>query len=156
MKYNKTKIYLFGLIILGVDVITKILVQTFLKEEFVIIKNFFSFKYSQNTGAAFGILEGKQSFLLMITAAVLLILSKLIKDEKCLDRLSFWSYALLIGGILGNFIDRLINSYVVDFISFKLFGYRMPIFNLADTFIVVAVFLIIIEFVRDLYEDKSR
>ena len=51
---------------------------------------------------------------------------------------------MLLGGIMGNMIDRILYGYVIDYLSFNLFGFNAPIFNLADTFIVVSVILIFI------------
>lgn len=156
MKYTKNRIYIMGFILLIIDQISKLIALKFFKNEIVIINNFLSLDLSKNSGAAFGILADKRFFLLMITAAILIVISRLIRDEVSVVRLSFWSYALLVGGILGNFVDRLINGYVVDFVSFKLFGNQMPIFNLADTFIVFGAMLILWEFYKEYHENRSK
>ena len=65
-------------------------------------------------------------------------------------------YSLLIGGILGNILDRIIYKGVIDFLDFKIFGYDYPIFNLADSFIVISVILMIIEIIRGRHGNKSR
>ena len=64
------------------------------------------------------------------------------------------AFGLLFGGICGNLIDRLFIGYVRDFLSFKLFHYNYPVFNLADVFIVIGVFLLIIAIFKG--EDKRE
>jgi len=60
------------------------------------------------------------------------------------DKLNKIAFSLVIGGSIGNLIDRIVRGYVVDFIDFKIFGYNFPIFNLADTFITIGVIILII------------
>ena len=55
---------------------------------------------------------------------------------------------MLIGGILGNLIDRIFRGYVVDFLDFKIFGYDYPVFNFADIFITISIIFIIIDIIR--------
>ena len=65
--------------------------------------------------------------------------------------------SMLIGGILGNLFDRVFYGKVIDFLSFNIFGFMFPVFNLADTFICVGVGLLIIEFLRgDRDGNKSK
>ena len=73
---------------------------------------------------------------------------------KEISKISQISFGLIIGGIIGNLIDRLLRGYVVDFFSFIIFKYHYPIFNIADILIVVGAFLLIIEFVLT-GDDKS-
>ena len=54
-------------------------------------------------------------------------------------------YGLILGGAIGNFIDRIVYGYVIDFIDIDIFGWNYPIFNLADMFIVVGVILVMID-----------
>jgi signal peptidase II len=56
-----------------------------------------------------------------------------------------FSYGMFIGGIVGNLVDRVFRNYVIDFLSFNIFGYHFPVFNIADCFIVISIFLIVIE-----------
>ena len=63
------------------------------------------------------------------------------------------SYGMLLGGIFGNFFDRLIYGSVVDFLDFYILGYNFPIFNLADCFIVIGIILVIITNIR---KDKKN
>lgn len=153
---KKKTIYVFALIFFLIDQLSKFLVHKYLQSGLVIIKDFFQLKYLQNTGAAFGFLKDARFFLIMITVSVLVVIAKMIKEEKQISKLSFWIYSLMIGGIFGNFFDRIVRGHVIDFLSFKLFNSEMPIFNLADSFIVIGAILIIVDFIREIYENKSR
>ena len=66
------------------------------------------------------------------------------------------AYSLVIGGSLGNLIDRIIRGHVIDFIDVKIFGCNFPIFNIADTFIVIGVFLLIIIALRKEHSNDNR
>lgn len=125
-----------SLLLVGVDQIVKYFVVIYLKSEvtFPIINNVLHLTYAENTGAAFGLFQGKQTFLIILTliligVAVLLIFSKKINNYFFLSSLS-----LIIAGGLGNFIDRIFRGFVVDYIDFKLINFA--IFNLADMFVV--------------------
>ena len=75
-------------------------------------------------------------------------------DEKIIEEnINKIALSLVIGGSIGNLIDRIVRGAVVDFLDFKIFGYNYPIFNLADTFIVLGVFLLLISMVR---KDKNN
>lgn len=93
--------------------------------------------YVENTGAAFGILRGQRVLLLCATGiALLALLLYLLFRAEGLSRLPRAALWLLMGGALGNFADRLLFGYVVDFIEIRLF--RFPVFNVADICIVLA------------------
>ena len=109
-----------------------------------IIPNFFNITFVYNEGAAFSILEGKKILFIILGFLLIIGLSFFIRKEK-LTKYKIVYYSLLIGGVLGNMFDRIFYPGVVDFFDFKLFSYDAPIFNIADTFIVIATFLIIIE-----------
>jgi len=142
----KKKIYIFSFIFLIIDFISKIIIQNYmtLNSSIPIIKNFFSITYVRNIGAAFSILSGKQLFLIILGIIILIGIIYYVNKDK-LNNLKVIYYSLLIGGIIGNLIDRIIYNSVIDFLDFKIFGYDYPIFNLADTFICIGVILIIIE-----------
>ena len=109
-----------------------------------IIPKFFSITYVRNTGAAFSIMENSRILFIIIgLLSIYLIWRYLIKDKK-LNNFYITSYSMLIGGIIGNMIDRIIYGYVIDYLSFNIFGYGFPIFNLADSFIVVSIIMLLL------------
>ena len=138
-------IYLFVILFLvGLDQLSKsIIVQTIkLNDYIVVIKDFFNITYVQNRGAGFSILQGQMTFFYIITVIALIVLTYLLLKSK--DKLSKTAYLLMIGGAIGNFIDRLLLGYVVDFLDFYIFAYNYPVFNLADSFLTVGVILMVI------------
>ena len=140
------KVYIFALISLIIDQIVKILVSNYLilGQTIKIINNFFYLTYVQNKGAAFSILIGYRYILIIITFIFLYYLYKCIKKQKNLNKLEIISYGLLLGGIKGNLIDRIIYGYVIDYFDFMIFNYNFPIFNLADSFIVIGCIILVI------------
>ena len=125
-----TTIIILSIIFLVIDQISKILIIKLLE--------------TNNTGAAFSILLGKRIFLIVVAILIIGILLYYIKKNKVDGKLNIIAFSLIIGGSLGNLIDRIVRGYVVDFISIKLGSYNFPIFNIADTLIVVGVFLLLI------------
>ena len=143
----KKKIIIITIICIFIDFISKLLITSNLEvgESITIIPNFFSISYIRNTGAAWGILSNDTLILAMVSMIFLIFAIKYINDLKTISKLSIFSYGMLIGGIIGNLIDRLFRNYVVDFFSFNIFGYNFPVFNIADCFIVISIALIVIE-----------
>lgn len=154
MQKNKNKVvYLTSAIVLLIDQIVKLLIKTnmSLNEEISIIPNFFSIQYLKNTGAAFSILEN-QTMLLAITSIICIsVIIYYLKKEETLTTPMTLSFGLVLGGILGNLIDRIAYQGVIDFLSFKIFNYNFPVFNIADIGITIGVFLLIIIYIsRDI------
>lgn len=142
---KKSLIVLISILLLIVfdQIIKYLIVNNFnIGEEKILIDNFLKFIYIRNTGAAFGILSGNIIFLIGIS---LLLIFYIIKEMKknINNNLSLLSFSLIIGGAVGNLIDRIFRGYVVDFISFTLFQREMSIFNIADMYITIGVILLI-------------
>ena len=79
-----------------------------------------------------------------------------IKKNNIQNKLELVSISLIIGGSLGNLMDRVVRGYVIDFLDFKIFNYNFPIFNLADTFIVIGVILLLLKELRKENNLDSR
>ena len=142
-----------------IDQISKFLVTYYMGvgDYFVVIRDFFLLRYIRNTGAAWGFFSNGTMFLIIISLIFLYFLIKYVTEERHFTKFSVLSYGLVFGGLIGNLIDRLFRGYVVDFFSFNIFGYDFPIFNVADIFIVVGVFLIFVEsFFGGDYSDSGR
>ena len=148
---------LLSIIFIIVDQFSKYLVVKFLKDGLVltIIDKFMWFVYTENTGAAFGILKDKRFLFTIITVITLVvILYLLINNYSKITIMTKACTSLIIGGIIGNFIDRVRLGYVVDFISTNIFGYSFAVFNLADAFIVCGCIIIFIYSIY--YENKGK
>lgn len=143
----KKKIIIITIICILIDFISKLLVINNLEvgTGITIIPSFFSISYIQNTGAAWGMFSNGTLLLAAVSMIFLFFAIKYIYELKKISKLSIFTYGMLIGGIIGNLIDRLFRNYVVDFLSFNIFGYHFPVFNIADCFIVVSIILIVIE-----------
>lgn len=115
-----------------------------------IIKNFFYITSHRNRGAAWGILQNSRYLFLFITILFLFLLFFYIYKNKVLLKINdYVMFSLIIGGALGNFLDRIIKGEVIDFLDFHIFGYDFPIFNLADTFICLGIFLLALKIYKE-------
>lgn len=136
------------LLIVILDQLTKLAAIKHLKGQkpYVLIENFLQLDYLENYGAAFGILQNQKIFFIIVTSIVLVgIIIVFVKYSAHFNIFMNLGLTMLMGGAIGNFIDRIRLSYVVDFISVKLWGnLNFPVFNLADMFIVVGTFLIVV------------
>ncbi len=153
------KIFIVSVLSLLIDQISKIGISMFLKidESVVIIKNFFSLHFIENYGAAWSIFDNKIEFLILVSLIALFILFRYMYSFKENTKNNI-AFGLLVGGIFGNLIDRVFLGYVRDFLSFKLFSYHYPVFNFADTAIVIGIFLLIIAILKgeDIHGKNNR
>ena len=149
------KLYGFALITILFDQLIKNGLLFFMSfgQSITVIPNFFSITLIGNTGAAFSILSSNTLLLIVISVVVLnLIYFFLIKGKK-LNDFEQISYGLLIGGIIGNLIDRALHMQVIDYLDFTFFGYNFPVFNLADIAIVISMVFIGIQVIKG---DKNE
>lgn len=117
----------------------------------VLIDNMFSLKYVQNDGAAFSLLSGHPIVLIFITFAITVFLYKLMYSYKE-DISTDIAFGFMYGGIFGNLIDRVIFQYVRDFISIG----DYPVFNIADSAIVVGVAILLIITIKGEIDGRKR
>ncbi|MGA1847215.1 signal peptidase II [Deferribacter abyssi] len=158
----KNRIFIIiSFLILILDQYTKYLIKKnfHLFEIKPIIKGFFNLTYILNPGAAFGFLANlnekyRQLFFVLVTfIAVIIVIYLFIKENKSILRKI--SYSLILGGALGNFIDRLFIGKVVDFLDFYISTYHWPAFNVADSSISIGILLLILDMVIDKKEDSQ-
>ena len=148
MKNNQVyEVYKVTSILLIIDQITKLLINTkmTLNQEIIIIPKVLSLLYVKNTGAAFSMLQDNTIFLTVINALFIIVLHLLIKKEKNLSKFSCLSLGMIMGGMFGNLLDRIIHHSVIDFIYISIINF--PIFNIADMGITIGVLLLMISFI---------
>lgn len=148
--------FVWALIIIAViflDQITKWLtvINLDLGESFPLIPDVFHFTYVQNRGAAFGILKDQRwVFLIISTLAIIVMFVMLWKSRKD-SKLLCIAISMIIGGGIGNMIDRCILGYVIDFLDFTLINFA--VFNVADSFVCIGVGLFILELILELKKE---
>lgn len=148
--------YILAIIVILVDQWTKWIVDKKMEvyESIPIIENFFYLTSHRNKGAAWGILQGHMTFFYIITVVVIVGIIYYMQKHAKDNRLLAISLSLLLGGAIGNFIDRLVRKEVVDFLDFIIINYDFPIFNVADSALTIGVILILI--VTFLDERKAK
>ena len=130
--------------VVALDQITKILMKSYIQQgnSVHLIKNFLKLTYVTNTGSAFGMLRGMNPALILISAIIAaILLHYLIKTENKTERALL---SLILGGTVGNLIDRIAYGSMVDFIEVP----RWPVFNIADSAISIGVILLIAVYFR--------
>lgn len=118
------------------------------QQTFYLIPKFLYFTYVKNTGGAWSIFSNSTWFLLIIGLICIIALSYYIYRKEDFNYLEVIYFGLIIGGILGNFIDRIFHSGVIDYIGFIFGNYYFPIFNIADICIVCGGILLMIDSLR--------
>jgi len=142
------RLFVIAAVIIAIDQATKYMVTSLMElgESIPVVNNFLYITYVRNPGAAFGMLPYQTLFFVIITAVVVAFI---IFYYRTLSEDHFWlrlGLALQLGGAIGNLIDRLRGGYVIDFINFTVWP---PVFNIADSAIVVGIAIFIIAFWRD-------
>ncbi|MGF2615579.1 lipoprotein signal peptidase [Rossellomorea vietnamensis] len=150
--------YLIALVVVALDQLTKWLVVRNMTEgqSITVIENLFYITSHRNQGAAWGILQGQMWFFYIITIGVIIGIVYYLEKQAKGNKLFSMSLALLLGGAIGNFIDRLFRKEVVDFLNTYIFQYDFPIFNIADAALTVGVVMMIITMLLDERREKKE
>ena len=144
--YLRFVVFAVSLILVGLDQLFKFLAVEYLSpiESYPIWDGVLRLTYVENPGAAFGIFAGKAILLTGVTGVLILALTVLLLWGKIKSTYLMWCVGLIIGGGIGNLIDRIAMQYVVDYIHVELFNFA--VFNFADCCVVIGTVLIIVYF----------
>ena len=138
-----TKLYFLSIsiFVILIDQFTKYLIfhnyPIFLNKDFLIFK----LDFVKNYGAAFNIFTGSRIFLSFISIIFSILLIYIILRRNTLISLELYSYSFILGGTIGNGIDRIIKGFVIDFINLNIINF--PIFNIADISINIGFILLL-------------
>ena len=157
----KTKLLLSWLaVILVLDQLTKLIVDRTmpLHHSIPVIDNLFSLTYIRNTGAAFGMLAGSAAefrvpFLVLFSVLAIGFIIMLVRRLPDRETGLITALAFILGGALGNLIDRLVYGEVIDFLDFYWSNYHWPAFNIADSFITIGVVITVFYLIKAKGED---
>ena len=151
-KSKKFKIIAYSLFIILIDQVSKFLVMSTLGFQIskIVIPNLLNFTLVKNKGAAFSLFSNATEFLTIVSLATSLLLITIILKSPPKSYWNFIGIAYLLGGTVGNGIDRLFKGYVLDFL--EIVPINFPIFNLADVSINIAI----VCFIIDITKDKSK
>ena len=150
------------LAVLGVDQLVKYLSELYLSPvgtSVPVVEGVFHFTSTHNAGAAWGMLQGKRWFFLILTAVICTcIVIALFRLRKKMSVLSRVTLCLLLAGALGNAIDRAVFAYVRDMFDFRLINF--PVFNVADCSLTIGCILMMVDALfmkeRSMFEIKLR
>ena len=129
-----------SILIFIIDQFTKNLIinnKTLINKDFIL----FRLDFVKNYGAAFNIFSGNRYFLSLVSIIFSIILLYLLLMKTSSSILQLYSYSFILGGTIGNGIDRIINGYVIDFINLNMINF--PVFNIADLSINIGFILVI-------------
>ena len=139
----QTKLYFLSLsiFIILIDQFTKLFMfhnhKIFINKDFV----FFRLDFVKNYGAAFNLFSGSRLFLSFISIIFSILLIYLILRKNSLNSFELYSYSFILGGTIGNGIDRILKGFVVDFINLNFINF--PVFNIADVSINIGFILLL-------------
>ncbi|HXB69376.1 MAG TPA: signal peptidase II [Candidatus Acidoferrales bacterium] len=150
--------------VFALDRLTKWLIETrvSLTDTYNVIPGFFDIVRSENRGVAFGIFndgtsEWRSILLVALSLAAVLGVGLALRKANQMDGVSVWAFSLILGGAAGNVFDRIIHGRVTDFLELYAGEYHWPTFNVADSAIVIASGLLLIDLLRPwLVERKKR
>ena len=139
---------------MALDQYTKYLAATKLihYDTIPLIQDVFHLTFVKNRGAVFGIMQNQQCFFIIVTFIILMVMIYYIISKRPDSKLLMSCISMVIGGAIGNLIDRILRGYVVDFLDFTLINF--PVFNIADSFVVIGAILLSYYFLFQ-YDDKK-
>ena len=146
IQINRFYFILLSIVVILLDQLTKYLIslnyRSIINKELI----FFTIKFVKNYGAAFNIFSGSRIFLSLVSIVITLCLIYIIINKKNIYKIDLFSYSFILGGAIGNGIDRIIKGYVIDFIDINFIDF--PVFNIADISINIGFLLIIFSFIK--------
>ncbi len=147
---NREYVYSVACVWLIIDQLVKLIVRSkvSLLEEIRVIPGFFSIFYIENKGAAFSFFSGATIVLIVLSILVLAFLHYYVLTEEKMTKWRVFGLGIVIGGVVGNLIDRILYGAVIDYLSFDIFGYEFPVFNIADIGITVGFVILAINILR--------
>ncbi len=138
MKFFKRFYWIFlSVFLVLVDQVSKLIVvkKIPINDSIELIRDFFSLTHVRNTGAAFGMLSGQRWIFMVFTTIVIVCAVLALCSGRVKNTWGIISLSLVIGGGVGNMIDRIFLGEVVDFFAFNFWGYQFAVFNVADIFV---------------------
>ena len=145
MNFFKKNFWIFlVLIAIALDQISKYIVAHLLpfEDTFTVIPGFFSLTHTRNPGAAFGILAGQRWIFMVFTSLIILAAIFALLSGKIKNIWGIVALSMVLGGGIGNMIDRIFIGEVIDFFAFNFWGYEFAVFNVADIFVCCGVFIL--------------
>ncbi len=119
-----------------------------LYQSIAVIDSFFHITYLRNTGGAFGLLAGRSAamripFFIAVSVLAIAVLFYFLRGVDVRQRLLLFALSGILGGAIGNFIDRILAGEVIDFLDFQWHGHHWPAFNVADSFITIGTVILL-------------
>ena len=148
---------LFSLLLVGIDQLTKWIAVNTLSQiaTYPLIQDVLHFTYVENRGMAFGLFPGEKWLLIGVTGILLAGLAVAAVKDVFPGNMALFSIAAIVGGGIGNLIDRAFRGFVVDFVDFRLIHFW--VFNFADTCICIGVLFFVISYLsREIKKKKKK
>lgn len=148
------------ILVLALDQISKLWAYNFIpghEQELFVVNHFFNLVLVENRGISFGLFKNSvysnYTFLFLALVVTVILLRLMLRTQKLLLSIS---YSLIIGGAIGNIIDRLYNGAVIDFIELHVGPYYWPAFNIADSAVCIGGFLLVYDMIICEIREKKK
>ena len=147
-------IFLLASLVFFFDRLSKIIaIKSLTVEQSIdVLPGIFHITLVHNTGAAFGLLKDQRLFFIFLTFFVIAFIIIYLSKNNLANRSIAFSFALILGGALGNLFDRIKFGYVIDFLDFRIW----PVFNIADSCITIGAAIIIITVIMSSYASNNN